>query len=128
MVMTIEFLENYIHQLIINQFPSQFIDCILDPLFVDDVTTQLIFEVIKLDFDAQMDAAATSLRQHRKGIEKAIEDANGKEDIIAESAFIKDTVIPAMNAIRKAADEAETYVSKECWPLPSYGDLLFSVK
>jgi NAD(P)H-hydrate epimerase len=28
----------------------------------------------------------------------------------------------------KAADEAETYVSKECWPLPSYGDLLFSVK
>ena len=61
-------------------------------------------------------------------LEKAIEDANGKEDIIAESAFIKDTVIPAMNDIRKAADEAETYVSKECWPLPSYGDLLFSVK
>ena len=61
-------------------------------------------------------------------LEKAIEDANGKEDIIAESAFIKDTVITAMNDIRKAADEAETYVSKECWPLPSYGDLLFSVK
>ena len=61
-------------------------------------------------------------------LEKAIEDANGKEDIIAESSFIKDTVITAMNDIRKAADEAETYVSKECWPLPSYGDLLFSVK
>ena len=61
-------------------------------------------------------------------LEKAIEGANGEADIIKESAFIKDTVIPAMNDIRKAADEAETYVSKECWPLPSYGDLLFSVK
>ena len=61
-------------------------------------------------------------------LEKAIEGANGEADIITESAFIKDTVIPAMNDIRKAADEAETYVSKECWPLPSYGDLLFSVK
>lgn len=78
--MTIEFLENYIHQLIINQFPSQFIDCILDPLFVDDVTTQLIFEVIKLDFDAQMDAAATSLRQHRKGISEALQDSEKQSD------------------------------------------------
>jgi len=78
--MTIELLENYIHQLIINQFPSQFIDCYFDPQFIDDVTTQLIFEVIKLDFDAQMDAVATSLRQHRKGIDKVLEDAEKQSD------------------------------------------------
>ena len=52
----------------------------------------------------------------------------GESDIIKESLSIKDNVIAAMNEVRKAADEAETYVSKECWPLPSYGDLLFSVK
>ena len=61
-------------------------------------------------------------------LEKAVVAVSGEGDIIKESCDIKDTVIPAMNEIRKAADEAETYVSKECWPLPSYGDLLFSVK
>jgi glutamine synthetase len=61
-------------------------------------------------------------------LEKVIGEASSESDIIAESCSIKDNVIPVMNDIRKAADEAETYVSKECWPLPSYGDLLFSVK
>ena len=61
-------------------------------------------------------------------LEKNIAAAGSASDIIEESCSIRDNVIPTMNAIRKAADEAETYVSKECWPLPSYGDLLFSVK
>ncbi len=61
-------------------------------------------------------------------LEKAVASVSSESDIIKESLAIKDTVIPEMNAIRSAADEAETYVSKECWPLPSYGDLLFSVK
>ena len=61
-------------------------------------------------------------------LEKAVSDTGSASDVITESYAIRDNVIPAMNAIRQAADEAETYVSKECWPLPSYGDLLFSVK
>ena len=61
-------------------------------------------------------------------LEKVIGEASSESDIIAESCSIKDNVIPVMDVIRKAADEAETYVSKECWPLPSYGDLLFCVK
>ena len=61
-------------------------------------------------------------------LEKVIGEAGAESDIIAESVSIKDNVIPVMNDIRAAADEAESFVSKECWPLPSYGDLLFSVK
>ncbi|MBR5357993.1 MAG: glutamine synthetase type III, partial [Clostridiales bacterium] len=61
-------------------------------------------------------------------LEKVIAQAGEASDVIAESVSIKDNVIPVMNEIRAAADEAESYVSKECWPLPSYGDLLFSVK
>ena len=60
-------------------------------------------------------------------LEKVIAEAGDASDVVAESVFIKDKVIPVMNEIRAAADEAESYVSKECWPLPSYGDLLFSV-
>ena len=39
----------------------------------------------------------------------------------------RDTVIPAMEALRTAVDSMETICSKECWPVPSYNDMLFYV-
>ena len=50
------------------------------------------------------------------------------EDIIKESQLIRDQILPKMQELRSLADKAETYVSREYWPLPSYGELLFSVK
>ena len=38
-----------------------------------------------------------------------------------------DVVLKLMNDIRKYADSSEAVVSKECWPYPSYGELLFSI-
>ena len=80
------------------------------------------------DIIAKLSDLADQVYAGANVLEKDIAEAGKASDIIAESCSIRDNVIPAMNAIRKAADEAETYVSKECWPLPSYGDLLFSVK
>jgi len=37
----------------------------------------------------------------------------------------RDAVIPAMNAVRAAADELETIVDADLWPLPSYAEMLF---
>ena len=37
------------------------------------------------------------------------------------------TVIPAMEAARKVADELEMEVGKEYWSMPTYADLLFYV-
>jgi len=34
-------------------------------------------------------------------------------------------IIPAMDALREVIDEAETIVSSDYWPYPSYGDMLF---
>ena len=48
-------------------------------------------------------------------------------DVIAESAKIRDSVLPLMTRLRLLADEAETVCSKECWPFPTYGELLFGV-
>ena len=50
------------------------------------------------------------------------------DDIIAESAMIRDVILPDMCELRVAADEAETLTAKEFWPYPTYGDILFSVK
>jgi glutamine synthetase len=36
-----------------------------------------------------------------------------------------DQVIPAQNALREVADELETVVADDLWPLPKYHELLF---
>ena len=33
-----------------------------------------------------------------------------------------------MTALRDTADSLEVLVAKDLWPLPSYGDILFSVR
>ncbi len=48
-------------------------------------------------------------------------------DAYAVGMYYKDNVIPAMEALRETADELEGVVSKECWPLPTYTELLYSV-
>ncbi len=63
---------------------------------------------------------------------KILEDAVAKSEKISDmselSFFCKDEIIPAMNALRSAADELESITSAEFWPYPSYGDLLFGVR
>ncbi len=43
------------------------------------------------------------------------------------SRFCKDSIIPTMEKMRAIADELETVTAKEYWPMPTYGELLFSV-
>ena len=61
-------------------------------------------------------------------LEEALAKAGGLEDVTEEAMYYKDSVIPAMAALRADADALETITSKKYWPYPSYGDLLFSVK
>src|SRR5581483_23404 len=46
-------------------------------------------------------------------------------DAFAHAKHIKEAVIPAMLAVRKAADHLETMVSDDIWPLPTYREMLF---
>ncbi len=41
--------------------------------------------------------------------------------------YYKDTIIPAMDKLRKVADEIETLVGEKYWPYPTYGRMLFAV-
>ncbi len=61
---------------------------------------------------------------------KALVDSlREKSDNFTDAAFfIKDNIIPCMNALRASIDEAETICQKDYWPVPTYGDILFSVK
>ncbi len=61
-------------------------------------------------------------------LETALAKVHTAEDIIEESALIRDRLIPAMTKLRVPCDEAETLTAKKYWPFPTYADLLFGVK
>lgn len=60
-------------------------------------------------------------------LENYMEQTAGLSDCEKARAF-HDGIIPRMHDLRAVADELETYVAKDYWPFPSYGDMLFSIK
>lgn len=69
------------------------------------------------------DAASAAVEKLESDL-KAID----KEQIVPAAKAMAHTVIPDMDALRKAVDEMETLVSSDYWPYPSYFDILYSVK
>ena len=59
-------------------------------------------------------------------LDNAAQNVSGS-DAYAIGMYYKDTVIPAMDALRETADTLETMVAKEYWPFPTYTDLLYYV-
>ncbi len=68
----------------------------------------------------EMDAATSAL-------EKAVDELKEIEVIVTASEFVRDTLIPAMDRLRAAADKAETLTAESYWPFPTYDKLLFGV-
>ncbi len=58
-------------------------------------------------------------------LEHAQHAAHNAGSVQAEARQFVDVVIPAQNALRVVADELETLVSDELWPMPKYRELLF---
>jgi glutamine synthetase len=62
-----------------------------------------------------------------RDLEVALEAIKDCDDVVKVSEAIRDDVLQNMEHLRKHVDEAEMLTSEECWPVPSYGKLLFSV-
>ena len=63
-------------------------------------------------------AAIDDLEHAQHGTHKAT-------SVEAEARAFAETVIPAQDALRVAADELETLIADDLWPLPKYRELLF---
>ncbi len=61
-------------------------------------------------------------------LEDAVMALEKAEDVVTESAMIRDTILVKMGELRVPCDEAETVTAKSYWPFPTYADLLFGVK
>jgi len=59
-------------------------------------------------------------------LEKAVQEA-GRGTVTEKANFIRDNVLPAMESLRAASDQAEKLIGEDDWPLPTYAQLLFSV-
>jgi glutamine synthetase len=51
--------------------------------------------------------------------------AHETSDAEKHAKHMRDSVVPAMNALREAGDQIETLVPHELWPFPTYREMLF---
>ncbi|HEY1968503.1 MAG TPA: glutamine synthetase III [Pseudonocardia sp.] len=66
----------------------------------------------------------TELRSALSALKTAIESDAG-ETTLSEAEHARDALLPAMAAVRSAADLLEGIVADDLWPLPTYQEMLF---
>ena len=67
----------------------------------------------------------SSLDSAIESLEDAVTKAGAIKDAPKRAERCHDSVRPAMQAVRQAADELENIVDAELWPLPTYAEMLF---
>ena len=61
-------------------------------------------------------------------LEKAVDGAAKVSDAEENALYYRREVFSAMGTLRESVDELEGFVPASEWPVPSYGELLYSVK
>ena len=74
---------------------------------------------LSADADAMSDAIDT--------LQDAVDAAKALPTEALKADAFRDNVIPLMNTLRAAADDAETLCGEDYWPLPSYSKMLYYV-
>ncbi|MEA2271605.1 MAG: glutamine synthetase, partial [Solirubrobacteraceae bacterium] len=70
---------------------------------------------------ALLDEFVTAIHGLELANEEHPEDAEG----IEHARYMRDRVVPAMEAVREVADRLERIVADDLWPLPKYSEMLF---
>ena len=83
----------------------------------------------RLSADADAMSDAVDELQAAVDAAKALSDESAKalSDESAKAVAFHDDVLPKMDALRAAADDAETICGEDYWPLPSYSKMLYYV-
>jgi glutamine synthetase len=54
-----------------------------------------------------------------------VNDHDGPDGGLTHAKYMRDKVIPAMDAVRAISDRLERIVADDLWPLPKYSEMLF---
>ncbi len=82
---------------------------------------------VQMDLLKQVSDLLSEAKRALAGLQQADTEANAKPEGAEMAIAFKESVIPAMEALRTPIDKLETLVDKRLWPVPTYGDLLFEV-
>ncbi len=83
-------------------------------------------ELLASGREGLIDEVAPLVGEFHKAI-VVLEKANGDPGLegMELALYFRDTVIPAMTAVRDCADRLERLVADDLWPLPKYAEVLF---
>ena len=107
---------------------------LLSPLLVPDIRRHIhnLLEALNsrhapLELLRKLEALYAEATEDIAALREAVGKARKEKNVERYGKACRDKVVPAMNALRKVADEMETLTAKKYWPFPTYDDLLFSV-
>jgi glutamine synthetase len=88
---------------------------------------------LTLLLEAQLSELATETRELIDQLSEALDEleqanlgeSEPHEDLLDHARYMHDRVVPAMEAVRVAADGLEKVVADDLWPLPKYSEILF---
>jgi glutamine synthetase len=79
-----------------------------------------------LDVLSETEALVAKFVEAIRALEAAnLEDNQPHDDVLVHAKYMREEVIPAMEATRETADKLEKVVSDDLWPLPKYSEILF---
>ncbi len=76
----------------------------------------------------QVNSLENMMVTRSRELEDLLGETSALSDVRETAVFFHDKVFSKMNEVRAAVDELETVVGDDYWPVPTYGDILFSVK
>ncbi len=82
---------------------------------------------VQTDLLAECSALLSDAKKALANLEKVTDKGLTMEEGKKQAEYYRDKVKPAMAALREPIDSLESFVDKDMWPYPSYGDLLYEV-
>ncbi|MGB9184843.1 MAG: glutamine synthetase III [Solirubrobacteraceae bacterium] len=119
------FLEQYVTKLNIEaEVAAMMARTMIVPAGARYIATLLSAQLSELA--AEVEAVLSTTVDAIRALESAnLEENQPHEDLLKHAEYMRDTTIPAMDAVRAGADRLEKLVADDLWPLPKYSEILF---
>jgi glutamine synthetase len=85
-----------------------------------------LIEAQLTELAAEVEAVLSATVDAIRTLESAnLEENQPHDDLLRHAEYMRDTTVPAMDAVRSGADRLEKLVADDLWPLPKYSEILF---
>jgi glutamine synthetase len=85
-----------------------------------------LIEAQLTELAAEVEAVLSTTVDALRALESAnLEENQPHDDLLGHAEYMRDTTVPAMDAVRAGADQLEKLVADDLWPLPKYSEILF---